>query len=159
MISFFGSSIHFQVLNDEPCTLDRVHEVELLLPFMKDTYAEGVLAIPFPPPFFFLPILAMPFFVMFPLFYIMSNYLFMCCSKACSQKDVLGVLAFNGSVCSFAYLNPKEPISQAVSDIKVFNNQFRRLFQFTMKICSCFSIEGSCKFDICLKCLELLLVD
>ncbi|XP_062165360.1 uncharacterized protein LOC133871913 isoform X2 [Alnus glutinosa] len=65
------------VLNDEPCTLDRVHEVELLLPFMKDTYAE-----------------------------------------ACSQKDVLGVLAFNGSVCSFAYLNPKEPISQAVSDIK-----------------------------------------
>lgn len=65
------------VLSDEPCTLDRVHEVELLLPFMKDTYAE-----------------------------------------ACSQKDVLGVLVFNGSVCSFAYLNSKEPISQAISDIK-----------------------------------------
>lgn len=56
----------------------------------------------------------------------MSNYLFTC-SKACSQKVVLGVLAFNGSVCSFAYLNPKEPISQAVSDIKVFNNQLQAL--------------------------------
>ncbi|XP_018848697.2 protein odr-4 homolog [Juglans regia] len=65
------------VVNDEPCTLDGVHEVELLLPFMKDTYAE-----------------------------------------ACSRKDALGVLVFSGSVCAFAYLNSKEAISQAVSDIK-----------------------------------------
>uniref|UniRef100_A0A2N9F685 Protein odr-4 homolog n=1 Tax=Fagus sylvatica TaxID=28930 RepID=A0A2N9F685_FAGSY len=65
------------VVNDEPSTSDGVHEVELLLPFMKDTYAE-----------------------------------------ACSRKDVLGVLVFKGSVCSFAYLNSKEPISQAVTDIK-----------------------------------------
>ncbi|KAG6705089.1 hypothetical protein I3843_07G159000 [Carya illinoinensis] len=66
------------VVGDEPCTLDGVHEVELLLPFMKDSNAE-----------------------------------------ACSRKDALGVLVFNGSVCSFAYLNSKEPISQAVSDIKM----------------------------------------
>jgi hypothetical protein len=107
-----------------------VHEVELLLPFMKDTYAEGVLGIPFPPLLFFLPILdhAILRDVSIVLHYnCMSNYL-CTCSKACSQKDVLGVLAFNGSVCSFAYLNPKEPISQAVSDIKVFNNQFRLIF-------------------------------
>ncbi|KAM3736473.1 hypothetical protein ACB098_10G166600 [Castanea mollissima] len=65
------------VVSDEPSTSDGVHEVELLLPFMKDTYAE-----------------------------------------ACSRKDVLGVLLFKGSVCSFAYLNSKEPISQAVADIK-----------------------------------------
>nr|XP_023885492.1 protein odr-4 homolog isoform X2 [Quercus suber]POE69549.1 protein odr-4 like [Quercus suber] len=65
------------VVSDEPSTSDGVHEVELLLPFMKDTYAE-----------------------------------------ARSRKDVLGVLLFKGSVCSFAYLNSKEPISQAVADIK-----------------------------------------
>ncbi|KAI4308648.1 hypothetical protein L6164_031704 [Bauhinia variegata] len=39
-------------------------------------------------------------------------------TKACSQRDVLGVLFFSGSVCSFAYLNPKEPISQAITEIK-----------------------------------------
>ncbi|KAF5455927.1 hypothetical protein F2P56_025455 [Juglans regia] len=66
------------VVRDEPCTFYGVHEVELLLPFMKDSNAE-----------------------------------------ACSRKDALGVLVFNGSVCSFAYLNSKEPISQAVSDIKM----------------------------------------
>lgn len=65
------------VVNDELCSLDGLHEVELLLPLMKNAYAE-----------------------------------------ACSQKDALGILVFNGSVCSFAYLNSKEPISQAVSDIK-----------------------------------------
>ncbi|KAK9983129.1 hypothetical protein SO802_032654 [Lithocarpus litseifolius] len=65
------------VVSDEPSTSDGVHEVELLLPFMKDTHAE-----------------------------------------ACSRKDVLGVLLFKGSVCSLAYLNSKEPISQAVADIK-----------------------------------------
>ncbi|XP_041017265.1 protein odr-4 homolog isoform X2 [Juglans microcarpa x Juglans regia] len=66
------------VVSDEPCKLDGVHEVELLLPFMKDSIAEE-----------------------------------------CSRKDALGVLVLNGSVCSFAYLNSKEPISQAVSDIKM----------------------------------------
>ncbi|KAM1465666.1 hypothetical protein COP1_044309 [Malus domestica] len=63
------------VVNNDLCTSDGLHEVELLLPFMKDT-------------------------------------------EACSQKDTAGILDFSGSVCSFAYLNPKEPISQAVADIK-----------------------------------------
>ncbi|KAK2659991.1 hypothetical protein Ddye_006524 [Dipteronia dyeriana] len=39
-------------------------------------------------------------------------------TKACSQKALVGLLVFSGSVCSFAYLNSKEPISQAVSEIK-----------------------------------------
>ncbi|KAF5740121.1 protein odr-4 isoform X1 [Tripterygium wilfordii] len=65
------------VINDEPCSTDGLHEVELLLPFMKNTFVE-----------------------------------------ACSQKDVVGVLVFSGSVCSFACLNAKEPVSQAVADIK-----------------------------------------
>ncbi|KAK7311725.1 hypothetical protein RJT34_10036 [Clitoria ternatea] len=41
-----------------------------------------------------------------------------CSVEACSQKDVVGVLSLSGSICSFAYLNSKEPISQAVTDIK-----------------------------------------
>ncbi|XP_062073847.1 uncharacterized protein LOC133778046 [Humulus lupulus] len=65
------------VVNDEPCTSDGLHEVELLLPFMKNASTE-----------------------------------------ACSQKEVTGVIAFNGSVCSFGYINSKEPISQVVADIK-----------------------------------------
>ncbi|MBA0691782.1 hypothetical protein Goari_009393 [Gossypium aridum] len=65
------------VVNDEACTTGGLHEVELLLPFMKDMYIE-----------------------------------------ACSQKDVVGVVNFTGSLCSFSFLNSKEPISQAVSDIK-----------------------------------------
>lgn len=63
------------------------------------------------------------------LFLVALNYCFkhliICFYTACSQKDVVGVLMFNGSVCSFAYLNSKEPVSQAVADIKVFN-----IFQF-----------------------------
>lgn len=35
-----------------------------------------------------------------------------------NQKEVLGVLSFQGSVCSLAYLNSKEPLSQALDDIK-----------------------------------------
>ncbi|XWS24016.1 hypothetical protein CRYUN_Cryun28dG0065100 [Craigia yunnanensis] len=65
------------VVNDETCTTDGLHEVEMLLPFMKDMYIE-----------------------------------------ACSQKDVIGIVNFTGSVCSFSFLNSKEPISQAVADIK-----------------------------------------
>ncbi|KAK7410432.1 hypothetical protein VNO78_01213 [Psophocarpus tetragonolobus] len=38
--------------------------------------------------------------------------------EACSKGDVVGVLSFSGLICSFAYLNSKEPISQAISDIK-----------------------------------------
>ncbi|EXC01166.1 Protein odr-4-like protein [Morus notabilis] len=64
------------VVNDEPCTSDGLHEVELLLPFMKNASTEG------------------------------------------NQKEVTGVIAFSGSVCSYAYLNSKEPISQAVAQIK-----------------------------------------
>ena len=56
--SFFGGGwgvfqFHFEVVSDEPSTSDGVHEVELLLSFMKDTCAEGVLAL-FPLFFFFL---------------------------------------------------------------------------------------------------------
>lgn len=65
------------VVNDEPCSTDGLHEVELLLPLLNDTSAE-----------------------------------------ACSQKDVVGLLILSGSVCSFAFLTPKEPISQAFSEIK-----------------------------------------
>ncbi|CAJ2638004.1 unnamed protein product [Trifolium pratense] len=38
--------------------------------------------------------------------------------EAYSQRDVSGILSFSGTICSFAYLNSKEPISQAVTDIK-----------------------------------------
>ncbi|MED6144844.1 hypothetical protein PIB30_019276 [Stylosanthes scabra] len=38
--------------------------------------------------------------------------------EAFSQKDVIGILSFGGLICSFAYLNSKEPISQAITDIK-----------------------------------------
>lgn len=53
------------------------------------------------------------------IFSLYSNIHLLC--KACSQKEAVGVLALSGSVCSFAFLNPKEPISQAVADIKVYN--------------------------------------
>lgn len=39
-------------------------------------------------------------------------------AEACSQKEIVGVLVFKGFVCSFAYLNSKESISQALADIK-----------------------------------------
>ncbi|KAK6938047.1 ODR-4-like, partial [Dillenia turbinata] len=65
------------VVEDEPCTSDGLHNVELIMPFMKDAFIE-----------------------------------------ACSQKDHSGVLVFRGSVCSFSCLNSKEPISQALVDIK-----------------------------------------
>ncbi|OMP06686.1 protein odr-4-like protein [Corchorus capsularis] len=65
------------VINDDTCITDGLHEVELLLPFMKDLYIE-----------------------------------------ACSQKDVVGVVTFTGSVCSYSFLNSKEPVSQAIADIK-----------------------------------------
>ncbi|XP_010528644.1 PREDICTED: protein odr-4 homolog isoform X1 [Tarenaya hassleriana] len=38
--------------------------------------------------------------------------------EAFSGKDIAGVLCVAGSICSYAYLNAKEPISQAVADIK-----------------------------------------
>ncbi|XP_010244675.1 PREDICTED: protein odr-4 homolog isoform X1 [Nelumbo nucifera] len=65
------------VVEDEPCTTDGSHDVELLLPFIKDAPIE-----------------------------------------ASSQKEVAGIVIFTGSICSFAYLSPKEPISQAIADIK-----------------------------------------
>ncbi|GMH13660.1 hypothetical protein Nepgr_015501 [Nepenthes gracilis] len=65
------------VIEDEPCTSDGQHKVELLLPFMKDA-----------------------------------------CLEASSQKEIVGVLVFAGSVCSYAYLNSKQPISEALADIK-----------------------------------------
>ncbi|KAM0036643.1 hypothetical protein Hdeb2414_s0014g00428861 [Helianthus debilis subsp. tardiflorus] len=38
--------------------------------------------------------------------------------RAYSKEDVVGMLVFTGSICSFAYSNSKEPISQALADIK-----------------------------------------
>ncbi|KAK4341996.1 hypothetical protein RND71_037812 [Anisodus tanguticus] len=38
--------------------------------------------------------------------------------EVCSQKEVIGLLVFSGSVCSYAYSNSKEPASQALADIK-----------------------------------------
>ncbi|EPS64297.1 hypothetical protein M569_10484 [Genlisea aurea] len=38
--------------------------------------------------------------------------------EACIQKRIFGVLHFRGSVCSLSYLNSKEPLSQALVDIK-----------------------------------------
>jgi hypothetical protein len=65
------------VVEEESCVSEGLHEVQFLVPFMKDSYVE-----------------------------------------ACSQKEVIGVLVFSGSVCSFAYSNSKEPLSQALADIK-----------------------------------------
>ncbi|KNA05425.1 hypothetical protein SOVF_190480 isoform A [Spinacia oleracea] len=65
------------VITDEPCTSGGVHEVEMLLPFMRDASLE-----------------------------------------ASSQKGVVGILVYSGTVCSYSYLNSKESISQAVADIK-----------------------------------------
>lgn len=38
--------------------------------------------------------------------------------EACNQKEVAGILVLAGSLCSYAHLNSKELISQALSDIK-----------------------------------------
>ncbi|XP_058753270.1 uncharacterized protein LOC131626477 [Vicia villosa] len=65
------------VLDNEPCSSDGVHEVELLIPFLNNSSIE-----------------------------------------AYNQKDVSGIFSFSGTICSFAHLNSKEPISQAVTDIK-----------------------------------------
>ncbi|KAJ4838055.1 hypothetical protein Tsubulata_047042 [Turnera subulata] len=65
------------VTNEETSTTDGLHEVELLLPFMKSPSI-----------------------------------------GACSQKDNVGLLVFGGSVCSLAYSYSKEPLSQAITDIK-----------------------------------------
>ncbi|KAL6955324.1 hypothetical protein U1Q18_042877 [Sarracenia purpurea var. burkii] len=65
------------VVEESSCVSDSLHEVQFLLPFMKDSFVEE-----------------------------------------CSQKEVVGVLLFSGSVCSFAYLNSKEPLSQALADLK-----------------------------------------
>ncbi|KAH9602564.1 hypothetical protein KSS87_001042 [Heliosperma pusillum] len=65
------------VTEDVPCTSDKLHEVELLVPFMKHGSLE-----------------------------------------ASNQKEVVGALVFCGTVCSYSYLSSKEPVSQAVADIK-----------------------------------------
>ncbi|KAK4742643.1 hypothetical protein SAY87_000644 [Trapa incisa] len=64
------------VVEDEPCTSDDLHDIELLLPFMKDACTAYVL------------------------------------------ENIIGVLKLGGSVSSFAFLTSKEPISQAIADIK-----------------------------------------
>ncbi|KAJ8772368.1 hypothetical protein K2173_027545 [Erythroxylum novogranatense] len=65
------------VVSEDSCTTDGPHEIELLVPFMKDVLV-----------------------------------------RASSQKNIAGLILFGGSVCSFAYLNPKETVLQATADIK-----------------------------------------
>ncbi|KAF6147372.1 hypothetical protein GIB67_003270 [Kingdonia uniflora] len=65
------------VVEDQPCTSDSIHEVELLLPFMNNSSAE-----------------------------------------VCSQNEVVGAAIFSGCICSYSYLSPKEPLSQAIADMK-----------------------------------------
>ncbi|RAL40607.1 unnamed protein product [Cuscuta campestris] len=36
----------------------------------------------------------------------------------CSEKNIIGGLVFTGAICSYAYSNAKEPLSQALADIK-----------------------------------------
>ncbi|KAK1430007.1 hypothetical protein QVD17_12431 [Tagetes erecta] len=49
--------------------------------------------------------------------------------QAYSDEEVVGILVFTGSICSFAYLNSKEPISQALADIRgdIFSSLHSRL--------------------------------
>ncbi|XXG56743.1 hypothetical protein AAC387_Pa03g4077 [Persea americana] len=65
------------VVNNEQCTSDGLHNVELLLPVGKDGPAE-----------------------------------------ACSTEEVIGIVVLSGAICSSAYRCPREPISQAILDIK-----------------------------------------
>ena len=104
------------MVGDEPCLSDGLHEVELLLPFMKDASVEGMLALPLILSHINLFDLSAPK-ILILMFICLSIF-----GKACSQKEVVGILVFSGSVCSFACLNPKEPISQALADIKVLNS-------------------------------------
>lgn len=39
-------------------------------------------------------------------------------AEACSNEEVIGLVVFNGAISSSAYMCPKEPIAQAISDIK-----------------------------------------
>ena len=41
-------------------------------------------------------------------------------TKECSLEGVAGLLVFAGSVSALAYLGPKESITEAISDLKVF---------------------------------------
>ncbi|XP_077214416.1 oxidoreductase, zinc-binding dehydrogenase family protein [Tasmannia lanceolata] len=65
------------VFKDQQSTSNSEHEVELLLPFMKDGPSE-----------------------------------------VCSMEEIVGLVIFSGAIYSSAYLCPKEPISQVISDIK-----------------------------------------
>lgn len=39
--------------------------------------------------------------------------------KASSSEDIAGLILLSGSMYASAYLGPKEPISQAISDLQV----------------------------------------
>lgn len=104
------------MVEDEPCTSDVLHEVELLLPFMKDAYAEGLPTLIFVPTKTVLPYVLTILYAL-----VLCTKYFSFSIVGCNQKDVSGILLFHGSVCSFSYLNSKEPISQAVADIKVLH--------------------------------------
>ncbi|XP_064953807.1 uncharacterized protein LOC135606675 isoform X2 [Musa acuminata AAA Group] len=39
-------------------------------------------------------------------------------TEACSSEEVVGLVVFSGAICAFAYMGPREPILQAISDLK-----------------------------------------
>ncbi|WOK94850.1 hypothetical protein Cni_G03555 [Canna indica] len=39
-------------------------------------------------------------------------------NEECSSEEVAGLVTFSGAICASAYLAPREPISQAISDLK-----------------------------------------
>ncbi|KAL5722621.1 hypothetical protein ACHQM5_006123 [Ranunculus cassubicifolius] len=63
------------VFDDRLESVEGLHNVEMLLPVMRDCVGE-------------------------------------------TKDEVIGVVVFRGFVCSYAYLNPKESVEQAISDIK-----------------------------------------
>lgn len=102
---------------DEPSVSDNFHEVELLLPFLQDKYLEGVFHLAF----------MCNFASVHGSGSVSLLVLFFC--EACSQKEVVGVLLFRGSVCSLSYLNSKEPVLQALIDVKVTSSNYASAFR------------------------------
>jgi hypothetical protein len=52
-----------------------------------------------------------------------------------SSEDVAGLVLLTGSVCASAYLVPREPIAQAISDIKVLQLNSAKLYIILYRSC------------------------
>jgi hypothetical protein len=68
-----------------------------------------------PPLILFFTVLYSSFLLLLFQSLIVSAY-----TKECSLEGVAGLLVFAGSVSALAYLGPKESITEAISDLKVF---------------------------------------